>query len=497
MPVVGPAVKTSAGTVRGRWEDGVVVYRGIPFAAPPVGRLRFAAPQPPGPWDGVREASHFGPPPPQPGLVTESGDWLNLTVWSPDPGRAGLPVVVWISGGGYLRCNSADPYLTGAALAAAGAVVVSAHYRTGFEGLARIAGAPDNRMLLDQVAALRWVHANIGGFGGDPGNVTVLGQSAGAGSIAALLLMPAASGTFRRAVLQSIPHTYFTPGFADEIATEICSGLGRSPTLADLADVAPDDLVSAAEAVHQRLPHLEDRWGPLGYTTTPFSPVVDGVPWPALAAGAARGVELLISHTRDEYRLLEAELPAIDDTGVDALIDGLTPTPGARRYRAAYPTATPRELRETALSDWLYRMAAVHLADAAERGGARVWLYELGWGFGPQGASHGLDTLLVFGTTDVEGEVTAAGPAAVAEAEALSASMRAELLAFATAGDPGWPRYRAGERSTRVYNAERVLVRYPEERSRALWSDQRFEAWSAVSPRRRPAAPAPSARRAR
>jgi len=134
------------------------------------------------------------------------------------------------------------------------------------------------------------------------------------------------------------------------------------------------------------------------------------------------------------------------------------------------------------LSDWLYRMPAVRLADAAESGGARVWLYELCRGFGPQGASHGLDTLLVFGTVDVDGEVTAAGPAVVGEAEALSASMRAELVAFATTGDPGWGRYRAGERSTRVYIPERDLVPYPEERSRVLWSDQRFVAWSAKVP---------------
>ena len=155
--------------------------------------------------------------------------------------------MVWISGGGYLRCDSANRHLTGAALAAAGAVVVSANYRSGFEGFARVAGAPDNRALLDQLAALRWVQDNIACFGGDPDNVTVLGQSAGAGSIAALLLMPAAAGTFRRAVLQSIPHTYFSPDFAGEIAAEICSEIGRAPSVADLADVAPDDLVAAAE----------------------------------------------------------------------------------------------------------------------------------------------------------------------------------------------------------------------------------------------------------
>ncbi|HZG96968.1 MAG TPA: carboxylesterase family protein, partial [Nocardioidaceae bacterium] len=177
-------VRTSAGRVRGRWEDGVAVFRGVPFAAPPVGVHRFAAPAPVAPWVGVRDALGFGAPPPQPGRPTGDDEWLNLTVWTPDPGRAAIPVVVWISGGGYLACDSANPHLDGAAFAAAGAVVVSAHYRSGAEGFLRVAGAPDNRALLDQVAALVWVQDNIAAFGGDPGNVTAFGQSAGAGSIA-------------------------------------------------------------------------------------------------------------------------------------------------------------------------------------------------------------------------------------------------------------------------------------------------------------------------
>ena len=197
-------------------------------------------------------------------------------------------------------------------------------------------------------------------------------------------------------------------------------------------------------------------------------------PWAALAAGAARDVALLVGHGRDEYSLLAADLPGIDDADVDPLIELLTPTPGARRYRDAFPAAAGNELRETALSDWLYRMPALHLAEAADRGGARVWLYELLWGFGPHGASHGLDTLLVFGTTDIHDEVTAAGPTALAEARQLSATLRAEHLAFAAAGDPGWARFRYRERRTRVYDPGARLVPYPEERSRTIWRDRRF-----------------------
>jgi para-nitrobenzyl esterase len=479
MPNVTSDVSISAGTVRGRWENGVAVYRGIAFAAPPVGRRRFTAPQPAKPWEGIRDASRFGRPPPQPGRATVSDDWLNLAVWTPDPGRSGLPVVVWISGGGYLNCDSADPYLTGSAMAAAGAVVVSANYRTGFEGFAHIDGAPDNRALLDQLAALGWVQDNIDRFGGDPSNVTVLGQSAGAGSIAALLAMPAATGMFRRAILQSIPGTYFTTNLAADVSAEICGELGRTPTVANLADLAPDDLAEASRTVTSSLLQRFPQWGPVAYSSTQFAPVVDGdllpcAPWAALGDGAARDVELLIGHTRDEYSLLAAPLPEVDDTHLDVLIDGLSPTPGAPRYRTAYPSATPNQLRETALSDWLYRMPALHLAEAADLGGARVWLYELCWGFGPHGASHGLDTLLLFGTADMAGEVTTAGPAAVAATEQLSRLIRAEHLAFTATGDPGWTRFRTPQRRTRVYNPEPVLVAYPEERSRALWRHQRF-----------------------
>jgi para-nitrobenzyl esterase len=167
-------------------------------------------------------------------------------------------------------------------------------------------------------------------------------------------------------------------------------------------------------------------------------------------------------------------MPDIDDDAAVDVIENLTPTPGASRYRAAFPGLTGDRLRETALADWLYRMPAVHLAEAAAVGGSRVWLYELLWGFGPHGASHGLDTLLVFGTTDVHGEVTAAGPAAVAHAHRLSRTIRTDHLAFATTGDPGWPRYHPRDRRTRVYEPEPALVPYPEQRSRAIWRDQRF-----------------------
>ena len=192
-----PEVRTPAGVVRGRREAGLAVFRGVPFAEPPVGALRFAAPQPVRSWDGVRPAVAFGPPPPQSGMLGASqdaagDDWLTANVWTPDPDpRAGLPVMVWIPGGGYVMGNAGLPEYDAGRLAGSGTVVVSLGYRLGIEGFAQIDGAPANRGLLDQVAALQWVRDTIRVFGGDPDQVTVFGQSAGGGSVAALLAIAA------------------------------------------------------------------------------------------------------------------------------------------------------------------------------------------------------------------------------------------------------------------------------------------------------------------
>ena len=250
----GPEVRTAAGVLRGSREAGLAVFRGIPYAEPPVGALRFAAPRPVRGWAGVRAAVSYGPPPPQGGLFgmdelareAAGDDWLTVNVWSPDPAPgAGLPVLVWIHGGAYAIGTSSLPEYDGGRLAAGGVVVVTFNYRLGVEGFAQIDGAPANRGLLDQVAALQWVRDNIRAFGGDPDRVTVFGQSAGGGSVAALLAMPRAAGLFRRAVAQSVPGTFFSPELAADIAAACAAELGVRPTAADLSAVDPARLSAA------------------------------------------------------------------------------------------------------------------------------------------------------------------------------------------------------------------------------------------------------------
>ncbi|NEC23665.1 carboxylesterase family protein, partial [Streptomyces parvus] len=208
---------TKSGTVRGRRaarDHGIVVVRGLPYAAPPFGAFRFREPQPPDPWDGVRDCAAFGPVAPQSAELPGAPVWspgdediLTLNIWTPAAGPGDLPVLVWIHGGAYVFGSSAQPDFDGTALAAEGLVVVTLNSRLGFEGFGHVpdtddsAAFPDNRGLLDQIAALEWVRDNIAAFGGSPDRVTLAGQSSGATSAACLAVADRARGLFRRAVL--------------------------------------------------------------------------------------------------------------------------------------------------------------------------------------------------------------------------------------------------------------------------------------------------------
>ncbi|MGW7084696.1 carboxylesterase/lipase family protein [Streptomyces sp. NPDC054871] len=490
-------VRTAGGALRGTREAGVAVFRGIPFAEPPVGPLRFASPWPVRGWDGVRPAESYGPPPPQGGhfgmdaLAREvvGDDWLTVNVWSPDPGpAAGLPVMVWIQGGAYTIGMSGLPEYDGGRLAReGGVVVVTFNYRVGLEGFGQIEGAPANRGLLDQVAALEWVRDNIRAFGGDPARVTVFGQSAGAGSVAALLAMPRAAGLFGRAVAQSVQSTFFSPELAADITSACAAELGLRPTVGDLSGVDPARLSAAGDAVGAKTGQWADRWGQVAHRSIVFSPVVEGdalpvTPWQALAEGAGRGIELLVGHTRDEQRLLSALdglLGQVTEEQAEAALHVFGPgRDGARRYRDGFPAAGPDELHEVVLSDWLFRMPSLHLAEAQTAGGGRAHVYELTWPApgmgGVLGACHGLDVPLVFGNLDRGQPAALIGEGPPPEAEALSARMRGAWTSFATNGDPGWPAYDAGQRLVRLFDTRPAVTTYPEESSRLIWQDHTF-----------------------
>ncbi|MCM3886860.1 carboxylesterase/lipase family protein [Frankia sp. R82] len=497
-----PEVRVVGGALRGTLESGVAVFRGVPFAAAPVGALRLAAPQPAGSWDGVRPAQAYGPPPPQSDVLgggpssqgvvggdPAGGDWLTVNVFTPEPDPAArLPVLVWIHGGAYTIGASDRPEYDGGHLARDGqVVVVTFNYRVGMEGFAQIAGAPPNRGLLDQVAALEWVRENIAVFGGDPDLVTVFGESAGGGSVAALLAMPRAVGLFRRAIAQSVQGTYFSTELAADIAAACAGELGLRPTVADLAATDPDLLVVAGDSIAATLAERAGRWGRPAHRSVLFAPVVDGevlasTPWQAVAAGAGRGVDLLVGHTRDEQRLFTAMAGQLGQVSAEqaavALRDFAPGPDGARRYRDAYPDAGPAELYELVLSDWSFRMPTLHLAEAQIAGGGQVHLYELTWRApglgGALGACHGLDVPLVFGNLSSGQPAMLLGEVPSAQAVALSARMRAAWTTFAAQGDPGWPAYDPDRRRTQIFDASPEVAAYPEEKSRLIWLTHSF-----------------------
>jgi para-nitrobenzyl esterase len=496
----GVVARTGAGAVRGRAEGGLTVFRGIPFAEPPVGEARFAAPRPARAWEGTREAYAFGPPPPQESGfqgrtavldVPAGDDWLTVNVWTPQPDPAARrPVMVWIYGGAYKLGHSGSPGYDAQRIARDGdLVVVTLNYRVGIEGFAHIEGAPANRGLLDQVAALEWVRDNITEFGGDPGRVTVFGESAGAGSVAALLAMPRARGLFGRAIAQSVPGTYFSDELARDIGEAIAAEAGLRPTVADLSTVEPRRLTSAGEALSAKMAAYQDRWGRVAPTVTPFSPVVDGevlptTPWQALTAGSARDVELLVGHNRDEWRLFLVMAGMQDNIGEEQARWALrTFAPGGaegeRSYRAAFPDATPAELFERVQTDWLFGLPSLRLAEAQGAGGGRAHMYELTWptpgAGGVLGACHGLDVPLLFGTFEADlGRLLFAGSGVPAEAEELSARFRQAWTEFARTGDPGWPAYEDEGRLVQVFDAKPEVRPYPEETSRRLWEGYEF-----------------------
>ena len=472
-------VRVTGGTVRGAAESGTAVFRGIPFAAPPVGSRRFAAPQPVEPWDGVRDALAFGPPPPQAGIFGMDGigtgghDWLTLNVWSPD--LAGeLPVMVWIQGGAYTVGMSGLPEYDGTRLASGGVVVVTFNYRVGIEGFGQIEGAPANRGLLDQVAALEWVRDNVRAFGGDPGRVTVFGQSAGGGSVAALLAVPRARGLFHRAIASSVPGVFFSPELAADITAACAAELGLRPTAADLSTVEPELLPGAGDEVMAGM-HEVPRWGRAAAKRIPFAPVVDGdvlpvTPWEALRSGAARDVDLVCGHTLHEQRLLSV---------LEGLVGTVTPSQAAEAAEVfapglAYPALEPEELFELVCSDWLFRMPSLHLAEAQVAGGGRAHVYVVAWS--PTEtfrACHGIDVPLVFGNVD-RGQSAAVLGEITPEVEQVSSRMREAWTGFAVHGDPGWPAY-TEDRLTRVFDVQDAVSAYPEERSRRIWQDHTWE----------------------
>lgn len=475
---MGNTVATRTGLVRGTSENGMIVFRGVPYAAPIQGPLRFQAPTPVPKWDGVRDARSFAASVPQPAhdqapRAGANPDALTVNVWTPQIGDSRLPVMVWFHGGGFMGGSANSPDFDGAALAREGVVLVSVNYRVGYEGFGWVADAPCNRGVLDQIAALEWVQENITAFGGDPGTVTVFGQSAGASSIAALVAGSGAGGLFRRAIAQSPGNVYVPLGEARAVSAMITDALGVEPTAEALAAIP-------SEAIHAV------QWNPVmvmsadpGAWTHPHSPyafVLDGEllddrPWTTMRrTGTGGSIDLICGSTADEARIFTAgQDPAEADAVRAARSVGLSETEVAE-YRRAHSGSSDFDLTAMIASDAMFRMPARWCARAHAETGGRTYLYEFAWVGNPAlGACHGLDVPFVFGVPDGPLGADLLGAAVPGEFETLSAAMRAAWVSFAATGDPGWPRYEPGDWPARVWNLPPTVQADPTAASGMIW----------------------------
>ena len=494
------SVTIGQGSLEGLEQGGVLQFRGIPYAAAPVGDLRFRAPQPPASWEGVRDATRFGPM-----SVQESGgitaflgdavdssseDCLFLNVYTPACDDAARPVMVWIHGGGYINGSSSTPWYDGTTLARRGdVVVVTLNYRLGALGFLWLGDLDDSYRssgvngLLDQAAALAWVRDNIGAFGGDPDNVTIFGESAGAMSVSTLLAVPAARGLFHRAIAQSgAAHNTFTPAMGAAMTTQFMEHLGVTD-VDGLLGASAEDIAKAATKVEAKL--FDDPsglGGPTGIALAmAFQPVVDGTHLPenpllAVSEGRAMDVPFLTGTNLDEWNLFALMSPGgLDDPKLLERLERIFGTghPVRDAYSVGRPGATPDDLWNAVLTDATFRIPAIRLVEARATATSPTWQYLFTWATPAFGgvvkSCHALEIPFVFGVLDNHGAELFLGGPVHDDLRALSASMQDSWLAFARHGDPGWQQWNPTTRPTKRFDVECEVLSDPMAAERKVW----------------------------
>jgi para-nitrobenzyl esterase len=506
-----PVVDTASGKIRGAAADGINAFKGIPYGASTAGANRFMPPQKPEPWSGVREAVDWAGHAPQafagrrrpevsalsgtPDKVPVSEDCLTLNVWTPGLDATKRPVMVWYHGGGFSYGSANSPRTDGANLARRGdVVVVSVNHRLnifGFLDLAQLGGEEfahsANAGVLDLVAALEWVRENVANFGGDPGNVTIFGQSGGGGKVSALLAMPAAKGLFQRAIVMSGAGIRMAEHErATKLADAALGEVGLTAKQLDQLQALPvERLLAAIEPAQKKLGpapfKLLDRYG--------FGPVVEGHdlphhPFDPMATDLSDGVPVMVGGTKDENAIFLAPDDVVwnrtlreDElkTRVAEVAGGDTDAVLAL-YRRMHPGMNPAELLIEITTDARFWVRSVLLAERkAAKGKAPVYMYSFNWQTpvfdGKLMSQHALDVPFVFDTltaTGITGHSPAAPPIAAAES--------ATWAAFARSGTPDnkviphWPAYTPADRATMMIDTEWRVQNDPQHEARLLWT---------------------------
>jgi len=518
---MGVVVATTHGKIEGVQAEGHQFFRGIPYAAPPVGDARFAAPRPPEPWAGIRDCSEFGPsapqpPSPLPGM--ESGpqgeDCLSLNVYTPaaagatpaaagaTPAAAGAtpataaasrPVMVWIHGGGFTGGSGSQALYQGASLTCRGQIVlVTVNYRLGILGYLHLAdhadrleGATSNVGQRDQIAALKWVRDNIEAFGGDPNRVTIFGESAGGMAVSTLLAMPGARGLFHGAIAQSgATHATHSRDSATRVVDAVLGELEiSSEKIERLREISTDEILRAQLRVSAQL--AGDVF--LSYAPTIDADTLPQAPLDLIRAGESQDIPLMVGANQDEWKLFSVMNPKhfeLDDASLTKAVasrlrnlEGADPQRIIEIYRACRPQAPAWDILDAIETDRVFRVPAIRLAEARSAHQASTYKYSFNWKSparrGKLGSCHALELPFVFNTFDAPTMDRFAGTGP--EADALCQAMMDSWVAFARGGDPNcdalpaWSPYGEEKRSTMILDRTRELRDAPADRERAAW----------------------------
>lgn len=499
------AVTTKSGKLEGDFQDGIYVFKGIPYAAAPVGNLRWMPPQPTTPWNGVRPAKQYGATAPQNmmaassnsrftpsfGDVPQSEDCLFLNIWTPGLDDARRPVMFWIHGGAFIIGAGSESFLDAGILAKRGDIVlVSINYRLGAPGFMNLneitsgkIPSTGNEGLLDQIAALEWVQENIAAFGGNPDNVTISGFSAGGMSVGTLLGLPAARGTFHKAMNRSgAANIIGTLEGAIDISKQYLGILGlKGNDIDGIRNLTTQQILDGQQRLSEKLREQENR-------TTPFQPVVDGkilpeLPMLAIRKGSAKNVTLMSGNSRDELKSMNAMNPSLrnlDEAGLIKRLNTMLPpelVPGlVQTYRDSIQqggaTVKPLDILGSVNTDMMFRIPTIRLVEAQRDNGVRAYNYLFVYKSpaldGALGAMHGLDNPFLFGSLDAD--FTGNTP----DVQSLATKIQDSCIAFTHTGDPScesagkWPEY-GTSRMTMVWDKDARIEAAPFEAERQAW----------------------------
>ncbi len=483
-------VEVKSGKIKGYTEDNLHIFKGIPYAEPPIGDLRFNAPQAKKPWDSTLDATKFGPCAFQGytaleevtgKLQPESEDCLTLNIWTPAIDDEKRPVMFWIHGGAFIMGGSRAPIFDGSALAQRGnVVIVTINYRLGAFGYLYIPGVTANVGQLDQILALKWVHDNIARFGGDPDNITIFGESAGAYAVITLAAMPTAKGLFRRIIAQSMPT--IDPKVTKKPTKELMRALGiKSGDITALRKVAPEEIIKAQNEI--------TKGGGLA-----FRPLIDGETLPehpltVFKEGKCKNIDLMMGTNLHEAKLftsLDPSTSKINDEKAIMLYLGMMGinSENARNIINTYKKARegifsiePKELLDSIVTDLMFRVATLQILEVQSIHQPNTYNYLFTWetsvNNGQLGACHALELPFVFNTLEEPGMEVLVGNAA--NTGDLCENMMDAWLSFAHSGNPNhdgipdWPTYDKKSRATLLFGKEFKIANALFDKEREVW----------------------------